>query len=379
MEKIYLDYAATSPTDPEVIKAMEPYFFERFGNASSPHSLGREANKALEDARAVLANFIGAKPEEIIFSSGATEANNHAILGLCEEWKDKGKHIIVSPIEHHSVFEPIEDLGKQGYEVTILPVDEYGMVNPDDVKEALKDNTILIAVMHANNEIGTIQPIKEIGSIARERNVSFLVDACQTIGHIPVNVNDLNADLLSLSAHKFNGPKGIGALYVRDGLKIKSFLRGGGQERGRRASTQNVASIVGLAKAIQICESSMSKEQKEHSKLRDRLIEEIPKIIEGTKVNGHPQDRLPNNAHFSFEGVEGESLLMSLDIAGIACSMGSACTTGAMEPSHVLKAIGVADELAYGSLRLTVGRWTKEDHIDTLLEKLPSMITSLNV
>jgi len=379
MDKIYLDYAATTPMDPAVVEAMQPYFYEKFGNASSPHGYGQEALAALEDARETLASFIGAASEEVVFNSGATESNNHAIIGVARAQKVKGNHIIVSAIEHHSVLEPIEALEREGFHVTYLMVDENGMVNLDDVKEAITDQTILISVIHASNEIGTIQPIEEIGKIAKKYNITFHVDAVQAIGHIPVDVNELGIDLLSLSAHKFCGPKGIGALYVRKDTKISSFLLGGDQELSRRASTQNIPGAVGLAKAIKLSQEKMEDEMLYQAKLRDRLLEEVPKRIDGVKVNGHRQKRLPNNAHFSFEQLEGESLLMSLDMAHIACSMGSACTSGAMEPSHVLRAIGLSDELAYGSLRVTVGRFTKEEDIDYFLEQLPQAVSSIRV
>lgn len=377
MEKIYFDYAATTPADPEVIKAMEPYFFERFGNPSSAHTIGREANKALEDSRETLARFIGASPSEIIFNSGATEANNHAILGIARRLQNRGRHIIVSPLEHHCVLGPVHSLEREGFKVTYLKVDSSGLVDPQEVKKSILAQTILIAVMHASNEIGTIQPIDEIGKIAKEHKILFLVDAAQTIGQIPVDVNVLGADLLSLSAHKFYGPKGTGALYVRQGIKIDPFFLGGDQERGQRASTQNVAGVVGLAKSIELCRGRMSTETERQKKFRYQLFEEIPKLISGVRINGHLTQRLPKNAHFSFEGVSGEALLMSLDMIGISASMGSACSSGAMEPSHVLRAIGLSDELALGSLRITLGRWTTQEEIDYLLEKLLGIVASL--
>jgi len=377
MKNIYFDYASTAPTDPEVIKAMEPFFFEKFGNASSPHTYGREAQAALESSRETVARFIGANSDEIIFTSGATESNNHAVFGTARALRERGNHIIVSAIEHHSVLEPIEYLKREGFSVTYLPVDSTGLVNPFQIQSAITDKTILIAVMHASNEIGTIQPIGDIGKIAKQAQVPFLVDAVQTVGHIPVNVNELNCDLLSLSAHKFYGPKGVGALYIRRKTKINNFLLGGDQEKSRRASTQNVAGCVGLAKAIELCEAQMKQEADVQMKLRDHLLREIPKRIDGVKVNGHVQNRLPNNAHFAFEKIEGEALLMSLDMEGIAASMGSACTSGAMEPSHVLRAMGLSDELAYGSLRLSIGRWTTQEHIDYLLEQLPKIVKRL--
>jgi len=377
MKKIYFDYASTTPADPAVMQAMEPYFFEHFGNASSPHALGREAKKAVEDARQELAGFIAAHPEEVVFTSGATESNNQAIFGVARHLKEKGDHVIVSRIEHPSVYEPVESLQKEGFQVTYLDVDKTGLVNPDDVKKAVTDQTILIAVMHASNEIGTLQPVQAIGKIAREKNISFLVDAVQTVGHIPVDVNDLNCDLLSFSAHKFYGPKGVGALYIRKGTPLKSFLLGGDQERGRRAATQNVPGIVGLGKAIELCRQKMPEEMRIQAALRDRLIEEISARIKDVVLNGHAVNRLPNNVHFSFSSVQGEALLMSLDMEGIAASQGSACTSGALEPSRVLRAIGLSDSLAYGALRLTIGRWTKEEDIDYVSAKLPPIIERL--
>lgn len=379
MDRIYLDNAATTPVDPRVIKAMEAYFFGSFGNASSPHRFGQEALKALEDARQTIAASIAAKPSEIIFNSGATEGNNHALFGVARAQKDKGKHIIISSIEHHSVLEPAECLGRDGYRLTYIGVDAEGRLDPQRIKEALSKDTVLIAVIHASNEIGTLQPVAEIGKIARAAGVPFLVDATQTVGHEPVNVKVLNADLLSFSAHKFYGPKGMGALYVREKTPLSPYLYGGDQERSRRASTQNVAGAVGMAEALQICIGQMDEERSSQTAMRDRLLTQLPSLIDGVKVNGHPLQRLANNAHFSFEGVDGEALLMSLDMAGFAASMGSACTSGAMEASHVLRSIGLPDELAFGSLRISLGRFNKESDIEYLLEKLPEIIRSLRI
>ncbi len=379
MERIYFDYASTTPTDPRVIAAMDPYFYAQFGNPASPHAFGREALKAFENAREIVARSIGAQPEEIIFNSGATEGNNHALFGIARGLKDKGKHIVISAIEHHSLQAPAGYLTKEGYKVTYLPVSREGIVDPQQVQKALTDETILVAVMHANNEIGTIEPVAEIGKVVRAKGIPFLVDAVQTAGHIPVNVDELGADLLTMSAHKFYGPKGVGALYIRGKTKIVSFLLGGDQESGRRASTQNVAGVVGLAKALELCLENMSREMATQTRLRDQLLTEIPKRIDGVVINGHRTSRLPNNAHFAFEKVSGESLLMSLDMAGICASMGSACKAGAMEPSRVLRAIGLSDELAHGALRVTIGRWTPQAHVDYLLEQLPQMIKRLRV
>lgn len=377
MKRIYLDYAATTPCDPEVLKAMEPYFFERFGNPSSIHSFGQEAKKAIEDARERVAIFLGAKTEEIVFTSGGTESDNFAIEGVAFALQNKGNHIITSSIEHHAITEPCKFLEKRGFKITYAGVDKQGLVSPDDIKKAITNKTILISIMHANNEIGTIQPVTEIGKIAREKGIYFHTDAVQTVGHIPVNVDDLNVDLLSLSAHKFYGPKGVGVLYVRKGTHIGRLLYGGGQERGRRASTHNVSGIVGLGHALELCGKTMEKEAEFQSRLRDKLIKEIPDRISEVYLNGHPTTRLPNNINFSIKYIEGESILLNLDMLGIACSTGSACTSSSLEPSHVLLALGLAPEIAHGSLRITLGRWTKEEDIDYLLECLPRIVEKL--
>jgi cysteine desulfurase len=376
-KRVYLDYAATTPTDPEVLKAMEPYFFDKFGNSSSMHSFGQEAKKGIEDARQALAVFLGAKPEEIIFTSGGTESNNFVIEGVAYALQSKGNHIITTAIEHHAISEPCKFLEKRGFEITVVGVDKYGLVNPEEIKKAITKKTILISVMHANNEIGTIQPIVEIGELARERGVYFHTDAVQAVGHIPVNVDDLNVDLLSLSAHKFYGPKGVGALYVRKGTRIESFLHGGDQERGKRASTYNTTGIVGLGKAIELCAAKMEDEARYQVLLRDKLIQGISSSISEVSLNGHPVKRLPNNVNFSIKYIEGESILLNLDMLGIAASTGSACTSTSLEPSHVLLAIGLSPENAHGSLRLTLGRWTKEEDIDYLLEHLPRIVSKL--
>ncbi|MFH1889223.1 MAG: cysteine desulfurase NifS [Candidatus Omnitrophota bacterium] len=377
MKRVYLDYAATTPCDPEVSRAMEPYCFEKFGNPSSIHSFGQEAKGAIEEAREELASFLGAKPEEIIFTSGGTESNNYAIQGIAFAKEDKGNHIITTAIEHHAITQPCKFLEKKGFKVTYVPVDKYGLVSSADIKKAITDKTILISVMHANNEIGTIQPIAEIGRIAREKGIYFHTDAVQTVGHIPANVNDMNVDLLSLSAHKFYGPKGVGALYVRKGTRIETFLRGGDQENGRRASTHNTPGIVGLGKAIQLCRDKMEEEARFQAGLRDRIIKEIKDKIPEVYLNGHPEKRLPNNINFSIKYIEGESILLNLDILGIAASTGSACTSTSLEPSHVLLAIGLTHEIAHGSLRITLGRWTKKEDVDYLLEHLPGVVSKL--
>lgn len=377
MKTVFLDHASTTPVEPSVLEAMRPYFCADFGNPSSPHEFGRKARKALEDSRDTVAHALGAKPEEIIFTSGATESNNHAIFGTARALKDKGDHIIVSKTEHHSVIRPAQELKGSGFDVTFLDVDEHGRVSPDDIRRVITTGTILITLMHASNEVGTLQPVSAVGKIAREHNICFLVDAVQTVGHLPVSVDDLQCDLLSLSAHKFYGPKGVGALYVRKGTKISSYLLGGDQERGRRASTPNVPGAVGMAKALSIALEKMSEEHKTQEKLRDILIDFVTNNIPSSRLNGHPVQRLANNAHFSFEGVDGESLLMSLDMNGFCASMGSACTSGTLTPSHVLKAMGLSDALALGSLRVTIGRSTTRDDIERFCLQLKKSVEHL--
>lgn len=376
-KKIYLDYAATTPTDPRVVKAMLPYFTKSFGNPSSIHSFGQEGKRAVEEARDKVANLIGAKSEEIVFTSGGTEADNFVMKGVAFANEKKGNHIITTAIEHHAVIETCKFLEKRGFKVTYLPVDKYGLVSPEDVKEAITDKTILISVMHANNEIGTIEPITEIGKIAQEREIYFHTDAVQTTGHLPIDVDELNVDLLSMSSHKLYGPKGVGALYVRKGTRIISFMHGGEQERRRRASTENVPGIVGFGKAVEIAKEEMDEEAKRLTSLRDRLIKGILERIEEVRLNGHPTQRLPNNVNVSVEFVEGESMLLNLDLAGIAASTGSACSSSTLEPSHVLLAIGLSPEIAHGSLRFTLGRGTTEEDIDYVLEILPKIVTKL--
>ncbi len=377
MKKIYLDYAATTPCDPEVLKAMEPYFFEKCGNASSMHAWGQEAKQGIEESRQKLASLIGAQPEEIVFTSGGTESNNLAVKGAAFALQKKGNHIITTTIEHHAITEPCKFLEKHGFAVTSVGVDKYGVVSPEDIKKAITDKTILISVMHANNEIGTIEPIADIGKIAREKGIYFHTDAVQTVGHIPINVNELNVDLLSLSAHKFYGPKGVGALYVRKGTRIETFMHGGDQERGRRGSTYNTPGIVGLGKAVELCKMTMRGEAAIQSGLRDRLIKTFMKEIPGVILNGHPSNRLPNNANLSFRFIEGESILLNLDMLGMAVSTGSACTSSALEPSHVLLAIGHSHETAHGSIRMSMGRWTKEEDIDQIIDALPKIVKKL--
>jgi len=377
MKRIYLDYAATTPTHPEVVKAMLPYFTDAFGNPSSIHFYGQEAKGAMEEARTNIASLINARDEEIVFTSGGTEADNFALKGVAFANEKKGNHIIISSIEHHAVIAPCKFLTNRGFSMTCLPVDKYGLVDPDDVKKAITDKTILISIMHANNEVGTIEPITEISSIAREAGIYFHTDAVQTVGHIPVDVNELKVDLLSMSAHKLYGPKGIGALYVRKGTKLVSFLQGGEQERNRRASTENIPGIVGFGKAVEIARQEMGDEEKLLTSLRNQLIKGLLEQIDHTQLNGHPTKRLPNNINMSINYVEGESMVLNLDLDGIGTSTGSACSSSSLEPSHVLLAMGVAHEQAHGSLRFSLGKWTTEEDIHRVLEVLPRIVAKL--
>jgi cysteine desulfurase len=377
MKRIYLDYAATTPTHPEVIKAMLPYFNESFGNPSSIHSYGQEAKDAVERARDKVATLIGAKSEEIVFTGSGTEADNFAIKGVVLSRQTKGNHIITSSIEHHAVLETCKFLGKQGFSITYLPVDGYGMVDPNDVKKTITKKTIMVSIMHANNECGTIEPIAEIGKIAREAEVYFHTDAVQTAGHIPLDVNESKVDLLSISAHKLYGPKGVGALYIKKGTRIDSFMHGGSQERGKRASTENVPGVVGFGKATEIAQQEMQAEMQKLTVLRNRLIEGILNGIEYTQLNGHPVKRLPNNVNVSVSYVEGESVLLNLDLDGICASTGSACSSEDLEPSHVLVAMGLPHLQAHSSLRFTLGKWTSEEEINKVLDVLPGIVSKL--
>ncbi|MGE5582795.1 MAG: cysteine desulfurase NifS [Bacillota bacterium] len=378
MNRIYLDHAATTPVDPEVLEAMIPFYTESFGNPSSIHSFGRENRKAIEDARAVVAKELGARdPGEIIFTGGGSEGDNMAIKGVAFANKEKGNHIITSAIEHHAVYDTCRYLEKHGFEVTYVPVSPEGLVNPADVAKALTDKTILVSIMHANNEVGTVQPIAEIGKLLRDRKILFHTDAVQTVGAIPVNVDALAVDMLSLSAHKFYGPKGVGALYVRKGTRIHPLIHGGGQERNRRAGTENVAGIVGLAKALELANSHLAENRVKISSLRDYLIDNVLKRFDHVRLNGDRVQRLPGNANFSFEYIEGESMLLNLDLKGIAASSGSACTSGSLEPSHVLLAMGICHEIAHGSLRLTLGKSNTKEEIDYLLTVLPEIVAKL--
>jgi len=375
--KIYLDYAATTPVDPRVLKAMLPYFTKQFGNTMSLHSFGQEAKEALEESREAVANLMGAKPNEIIFTSSATESNNLVLKGVALADKEKGNHLIISQIEHPCIMESAKWLETQGFEITRLPVDKYGLIDPEEVKKAIKKNTILVSIIHASNEIGTIEPIEEIGKICREKRVYFHTDAAQSFGKVPIDVNKMNIDLLTASSHKMYGPKGAACLFVREGTKIEPLLHGGGHEAGLRSSTVNVGAIVGFAEACKICKKEMKKEAQREIKLRDKLIKGVLEKIPNSYLNGHPKKRLPNNANFSFSFVEGESLVIQLDLMGIAASTGSACSSAKLEPSHVLLATGLKHEQAHGSLRLTLGRWTKEGDINYLLKVLPEVIKKL--
>ena len=370
-----MDYAATTPVRPEVLEAMAPYFSERFGNPSSLYALAREAKEAVEEARGRVAAAIGADPGEIFFTAGGTEADNWAIKGTA--LRGKGDHIVTSAIEHHAVIQPCRALERQGYRVTYLPVDEFGRVDPADAEDAIADETILVSVMAANNEIGTIQPIRAIADIAHDHGVPFHTDAVQAIGAYPVDVDDMGADLLALSAHKFGGPKGAGALYIRRGTRIETFMDGGAQERGRRAGTENVPGIVGLGRAIEVATADIEGHSRRLAAMRDRLIQGILDDIPDTRLNGHPVERLANNVSVAFRYVEGESILLLLDALGIAASTGSACTSASLEPSHVLTACGLPHEEAHGSLRLTLGSQNTGEDVDYVLSVLPGVIGRL--
>ena len=377
MERIYLDNAATTRVRPEVAEAVLPAMTETYGNASSVHSFGREAKKAMEKARAQVAAAIGAKKEEIYFTAGGSEADNWALKGAAHALRRKGLHIITTAIEHHAVLHTCQALEKEGFEVTYLPVDEYGLVTPEQVEAAIRPDTILVSVMAANNEIGTIEPIAEIGAVCRAHKVLFHTDAVQAVGHMPLDVAAMQIDMLSLSGHKFYAPKGVGALYIRTGVRIENLIEGGAQERNRRAGTENVPAIVGMGKAIELITAEMAEENARISGLRDRLIAGILDAIPESRLNGHPTKRLPGNVNVSIRYIEGEALLLSLDMAGIAASSGSACTSGSLDPSHVLLAIGLPHEIAHGSLRLTIGRDNTQDEIDRVLEELPKIVSRL--
>jgi len=374
---IYLDNAATTRLNPKVLDSMLPYLKENYGNPSSIHFLGRENKKAIDKAREQVAKSLNAQFNEIFFTGGGSESDNWAIKGVAFANESKGKHIITTNIEHHAVLHTCKYLEKYGFEITYLPVKSNGIIDIEDLKKAIREDTILISVMFANNEIGTIQPIKEIGEIAREKGIYFHTDAVQAIGHIPIDVKELNIDLLSLSAHKFNGPKGVGVLYIKSGVNILSMIHGGGQERGKRAGTENVAGIVGLGEAIEIATKDIEKKSKYLITLRDRTIKELINRIPDTILNGDPKKRLPGNINVCFKYIEGESILLMLDMKGLAASSGSACTSGSLKPSHVLLAIGLPHEIAHGSLRLTLSEETTDKDMEYLLEVLPPIVENL--
>jgi cysteine desulfurase len=377
VRKVYLDNAATTPVHPDVVEIMVRYMAEDFGNASSIHSFGREARKAVDEARERVAALIGAPPRAIVFTSGGTEADNLAIRGVAYAGRDRGNHIITSAVEHHAVLHTCEYLEKEGFEVTVLPVDDHGMIAAEDVRRALRPTTTLVSIMHANNEVGTIQPIAAIGRICSEAGVVFHCDGVQAVGQIPVDVDELLVDLYSFSAHKMYGPKGTGALYVRAGTKLVPQALGGGHEGKRRAGTEGVPGIAGLGKAAELARAELPERAAHVSRLRDQLIDGVLSRIEHVRLNGHPTLRLPNNANLSVEFVEGESILLNLDMKGIAASSGSACTSGALLPSHVLMAMGLSHELAHGSLRMTLGRQNTVEDVDYVLRVLPEIVTRL--
>ena len=376
-EFVYLDNAATTKVRPEVVEAMLPYFTEIYGNASAVYDFGQKCKQAIEDARETIGSSIGTRASNIYFTAGGSESDNWALKGVAEVYKDKGKHIITTKIEHHAILHTCAYLEQQGYEVTYLDVDADGLVSPEDVKKAIRPDTILISVMFANNEIGTIEPIEEIGAIAHEHGILFHTDAVQAYAQVPIDVEKMHIDLLSASGHKLNGPKGIGFLYIRQGLKLKSFIHGGAQERKRRAGTENVPGIVGLGKAVEIAMATMDERIKKESELRDYLIARIEDEIPFAKLNGHRVKRLPNNINFCFRFIEGESMLIMLDMAGICGSSGSACTSGSLDPSHVLLAIGLLHEIAHGSLRLTLSDEITKEQLDYVVDHLKEIVAKL--
>ena len=374
---IYLDHAATTAVHPDVLKEMLPYFTDKFGNPSSVYGFAANNKNKLTEARETIAGALGAKPEEIYFTAGGSESDNWALKCTAEAYGIHGGHIITTKIEHHAILHTCKYLENRGYDVTYLDVDENGLIDLNTLEAAIRPDTFLISIMFANNEIGTIEPVKEIGEIAHRHGILFHTDAVQAFGQIPIRVDEMNIDMLSASGHKFNGPKGIGFLYIKKGLKLKSFIHGGQQERGRRAGTENVPGIVGIAKACEIAMTEMEERMKKETELRDYLIERILKEIPYTRLNGHSRKRLPNNVNISFQFVEGESILIMLDMAGICASSGSACTSGSVDPSHVLLAIGLPHEIAHGSLRLTLGYENTKEEMDTVVDNLKRIITNL--
>jgi len=377
MRKVYMDHSATTPVDPEVLEAMLPFLKEKFGNPSSIHSFGREAKIALEESREKMASFLKTKASEIYFTSGGTESDNMAIKGIAYLLKHKGKHIITSKIEHHAVLHTCEYLEKQGYNITYLSPDQYGLISPESVAEAITDETILISIMHVNNEVGTINPIDKIAQVAKKHNVLFHSDAVQSFGKLSINLSRLPVDLLSFSGHKIYGPKGIGGLYVRKGIQLEKLFHGGSHERNRRPGTENLPGIIGMAKAIEICADNMSKEHKRILDLQNTFWEKLHQSIPKITLNGHPTERIAGNLNISFAGIEGESLLLSLDLKGVAASSGSACTSGSVEPSHVLIAMKIKPELAQSSIRFTLGRSNTMEDIEYVAQILPEIVQRL--
>jgi cysteine desulfurase NifS len=374
---IYMDHAATTPTKPEVLQEMLPYFTEKYGNPSSIYSIARETKSAIDNSRDRVAKALGASSDEIYFTAGGSEADNWTLKGIAFANKGKGNHIITTKIEHHAILHACEYLEKHGFEVTYLPVDSDGLISIEDLKNAITDKTILVSIMFANNEIGTIEPIAEIGKICKEKGIYFHTDAVQAVGNVPINVKEMNIDLLSMSAHKFYGPKGVGALYIRKGVKIHSLIHGGAQERMRRAGTENVPGIVGLGKALELANQNMDEHIERLTSLRDKLINGLEKEIPYIRLNGHREKRLPGNVNVCFRFIEGESLLLLLDELGICASSGSACSSGSLDPSHVLLAIGLPHEIAHGSLRLSLGDSTTEEDVDYILDVLPKIVKRL--
>lgn len=377
MHRIYLDHSATTPVRPEVAKLMLEQMTEKFGNPSSVHSFGREAKQALEKARKQVADFINAQPEEITFTSGGTEADNMAIIGAAFRYSEKGKHVITSAVEHHAVLHACEHLEKIGFDITVLPVDEYGIIRMEDLRNAIREDTILITIMHANNEVGSIQPIEEIGKLAREKGILFHTDAVQSLCKIPIDVQAMNVDLLTGSGHKIYGPKGVGFLYIRKGVQLAPLAFGGAQESRKRPGTENLPGIVGLGLAVELAGEEMEEEMARLTVLRDKLINGLLERIPNVRLNGHPTKRVPTNVNISFEFVEGESLLLSLDMKGIAASSGSACTSGSLDPSHVLLAMGICKEIAHGSVRMTLGRDNTELDVKNVLDVFPGIVQRL--
>lgn len=376
-KRIYLDHSATTPVAPEVVEAMMPFFTRNFGNASSVHSFGQEAKVALEDARSQIARLINAEAAEIVFTSGGTESDNWAIKGAAATVEGRKNHIVTSRVEHHAVLYTCQYLEKRGFQVTYVPVDKYGMVEPEQVVEAIRDETFLISIMHANNEIGSINPIREIAAIAKERDILFHTDAVQSFGKIPIDVKELNIALLTISGHKIYGPKGIGALYMRRGLKLEKFLHGGRHERDRRAGTENVSAAVGLGKAAQLCSQRMEEDMGQQRHLSEHLYNKITETLDGVYLNGHQSRRVPGIVNISFDGTESDSMVLSLDLKGIAVSNGSACTSGVVEPSHVLKALGLPKNLAISAIRFSLGRGTTVEEIDYTVEALQEVVQRL--